>query len=148
MRKSEFKTILNQSIEDKALKDLNKKKKSHSKVMDIIHTKLKMRKYLLPNEVNSDSEMIQLIFKLRCRVTEIKTNFKGIYDSYECDACGNEEESQAHILECTKLTSMNTEVMEMPKYEKLFHGNVQDQVKIASIFKENMKAKEHLKNLQ
>ena len=126
------------------LKDLEIKKNEHSKVMDIKHTKLKMRKYLLPNEANTNREIIQLIFKLRCRITEIKTNFKGIYDSYECDACGKEDESQAHILDCTKLLSMNTEITEMPKYEKLFDGNVSDQVKIARRFKENMKIKENL----
>ena len=43
-------------------------------------------------------EDTHLIFKLRCRVTEVKINMKGKYDELECVACGEEEESQEHIM--------------------------------------------------
>ena len=51
----------------------------------------------MPSEYNATKDEIQMIFKLRCRVTELKTNLKGIYDTYECSLCGGEEETQAHI---------------------------------------------------
>ena len=53
-------------------------------------------------EIKLKNEEVQLIFKLRNRVTETKINFQGKYDFYECDACGKEDESQKNILECTK----------------------------------------------
>ena len=58
-------------------------------------------------EHNATKEEIQTIFKLMCRVTELKTNLKGIYDSYECSLCGEEEETQAHILECPEIEKNN-----------------------------------------
>ena len=36
----------------------------------------------MTNETKEDKI---LIFKLRCRVTDTKTNKKGLYDDYECD---------------------------------------------------------------
>ena len=105
---------------------------------------LKMRKYFLPSKVNATKDEIQLIFKLRCRMTETKINYKGLYDTYECDVCGHEDESQAHILKCTKLVNMNNACSEMPNYEMIFDGNVDDQVKIAKIFKQNIANEENI----
>ena len=59
----------------------------------------------------------QTIFKLRCRTTDLKTNFKGMYDFLECSVCGVEEEDQKHILECAVLLSLNKETLETPKYK-------------------------------
>ena len=105
---------------------------------------LQMRKYFQPSEANATKEEIQLIFKLICRMTETKTNFKVLYDLYECDLCGKEEESQFHILECTQLVNMNKEITGMPTYDQMFEGKTWEQVNIARIFQQNMKLKEKL----
>ena len=65
-------------------------------------------------------EDCQLICKLRCRVTKVKTNLKGLFDTHECGACGREEESQKHIIKCTKL-SMNTEEYEASQFSPAPH---------------------------
>jgi hypothetical protein len=62
----------------------------------------------------------------------------GMYESFQCTECGNEEESQKHVLECEKLLKWNKEIKEKPVYEKIFEGNVSHQIYIAKIFKENM----------
>ena len=72
------------------------------------------------------NEEIQLIFKLRNRVTETKIHFEGKYYFYECDACGKEDESQKHILECTELMKHNTNERDNPPYERLFDGTVME----------------------
>ena len=105
---------------------------------------LQIRKYFQPSEANATKKEIQLIFKLRCRMTETKTNFKGLYDSYECDLCGKEDESQEHILKCTRLVNMNKDISEIPIYDQIFEGNTNAQVNIARIFQQNMKFKEKL----
>ena len=87
-------------------------------------------------------EEIQLIFKLRCRVTKTKTNFKGLYDTYECDLCGEDDESQAHILECKKITNMSKS--EVPEYDKIFEGTISEKVKIAKFFKLNMRIRDNM----
>ena len=88
-------------------------------------------------------EDAQLIFKLRCRMTQIKVNLKGKYDTLECDACGKEEETQEHILVCEKLNK-DKDNQEF-KYENLFNGTVTEQVKIAKRFEGNLKILENIK---
>ena len=83
-------------------------------------------------------------FNVRNRVRETKPNFKGKYDFYECDACGNEDESQKHILECTELMKHNTNEKDNPPYERLFDGTVMGMSKIAKLFKQNMDIKEKM----
>ena len=78
------------------------------------------------------------------RTTDLKTNFKGMNDFLECSACGLEEESQKHILECSVLLSLNEESEETPKYENLFEGEINDQMKIAKLFIKNMEIKTNL----
>jgi hypothetical protein len=84
-----------------------------------------------------NKEIAQLIFKLRCRVTEAKVNLKGTYDYLECRACQKVEENQKHILICPVLNKNRSS--EEIKYEKLYNGTVSEKVKIAKRFKENFK---------
>ena len=57
-----------------------------------------------------------VIFRMRGRVTELKTNFKGKYESFECDACKIEDETQKHIIECKEI---NKEKKKIKKYQNL-----------------------------
>ena len=85
MKKSSFIDMVKRKIEEKTLEYLNQKKASHSKVLKLKHTQLKMKRYLLPSEAKQNKEESQLIFKLRSKMTNLKMNYKGIYDSYECE---------------------------------------------------------------
>ena len=88
-------------------------------------------------------EEAQLIFHLRCRVTEVKNNLKGKYDQLECGACGLFEEDQKHILEC-KVLNRNTTIQDI-KYEQIFNGTVAEKLKIARIYSENFAKLEDIK---
>ena len=95
-----------------------------------------MQKYLQPNNIRISREETQLIFKLRCRVTNVKTNMRNMYSEVICDACGIQEESQKHIIqECLKLNENNDSI----KYEKIYNGSVSEKVEIAIKFEENFK---------
>ena len=144
IRKSTLKTMIRESTEDFVLKSLTQKKKSHSKVMNLEHNMLRMRKYLMPCDIKKTKEEIKLIFKLRSRTTETKTNFKGKYDYFDCDVCGLEEESQEHILKCTEIENMNNEKQEIPNYEKIFHGKVTEQLCIARRFQVNCEIRDQI----
>ena len=61
-----------------------------------------MQRYLKPNKLKISQEDAQTIFKLKSRVTDVKTNFRGRYDSFECDVCKKEEETQEHIINVKK----------------------------------------------
>ena len=143
-KQTTFSSLISKKINVNALKSLNLLKAKHSKVLQLKHEFLIMKKYLKPNSMKMNKEEKQTIFKLRCRTTDLKTNFKGMYDFLECSACGLEEENQKHILECSVLLSLNEESEETPKYENLFEGDINDQIKIAKLFIKNMEIKTNL----
>ena len=73
-------------------------------------------------------------------------NFKGKYDSLECEACQeNEEESQQHIINCKILNENNENIGNVPEYEEIYNGNTKMKLKIAKLFLENIKNRENLK---
>ena len=143
MKKSVWINMIKKRISMKTFEFLENLKKSHSKVVHIEHTEINIRKYLQPNKLKMKKEDAQLIFKLRCRVTQVKVNLKGKYDTLECEACGNEDETQQHILVCEELNY--GKVKQEFKYENLFNGTVTEQLKIAKIFEENSKMLEKIK---
>ena len=143
LKKTVWKNMIKQRIILKTFETLDNVKKSHSKVKHIEHTEINMRKYLQPNKIRMRKEEAQLIFKLRCRMTQIKVNLKGKYDTLECDACGKEEETQEHILVCEELNK-DKDNQEF-NYENLFNGTVTEQVKIAKRFEGNLKILENIK---
>ena len=121
MKKDNFLKIANRKIQHKTLMDLNKIKQSHSKVQHLEHEVLKMKQYIMPNNLKMKKEDVQMIFKLRCRVTETKINMKGLYDEHTCRVCGEISESQEHIIECGEIRQMNKEYenIKIPEYEKI-----------------------------
>ena len=141
MKKQEFRRLLNQKVEDKTLEKLEIIKRSHSKVEKIEHDSLNIQKYLQPNTTNIKREEAQLIFKLRCRVTKVKNNMRGNYDSLYCRGCKIAEESQKHIVQECKILNEDSQKIE---YEKIFNGTIQDKLKIARRFQENYKKLEDI----
>lgn len=135
MKKTSFMKEIKQSIQKKTLEKLQNDKESHSKVKEIEHNSIQMQKYLTPNHEKMRKEDAQLIFKLRCRVTEAKINMRGKYDNLECEACGLEDESQEHIIKCEVLNRNKED--ENIQYERLLNGTVKEQMKIAYKFQEN-----------
>ena len=134
MKKPQFRSLVKLKIEEKTLEKLEKIKQTHSKVKILEHNELRMQKYLQPNSEKIRKEEAQLIFKLRSRMTNVKTNFRGKFDNLDCRSCEIEDETQKHILECTIL---NKE-LEKLDYEKIFKGAVSEKMKIARRFKSNM----------
>ena len=98
----------------------------HSKVKNIKYETLEMSDYLKPSIYQVCKEEAQLIFKIRCRVTNVKTNQRGKYDDLKCRICKEEEESQEHLIICKDLKT-NTEI-ENVKYEQIFDGTVEEKL--------------------
>ena len=69
---------------------------------------------------------------------------KSLYETFKCRACGDENETQNHVLNCKILLEMNKD-SEKQQYEKLFSNNLNDQIKICKQFRENMKIMEEMK---
>ena len=110
--------------------------------MNVIHKTFEMQKYLKACNIKIKQEEAQEIFKLRSRVSNVKSNFKANYETLECEACHNEEESQKHIINCKIL---NEKLENVPEYEEIYDGNVKIKVEIAKRFLENIRKREKLK---
>ena len=61
--------------------DFNYQKENHSKVCHIKYTSFEMQKYLKPGNMKITKEKAQEIFKLRSRMSDVKSNYKGKYES-------------------------------------------------------------------
>ena len=141
MKNQSFRNLIKQKIEEKEMERMETLKKSHSKVQKIEHNGLVMQKYLQPNSTKISKEEAQLIFKLRCRVTSIKANMKGSFESLQCRACKLFEESQEHIVNHCKILNKEEKILE---YEKILNGTVIEKVEIAKRFQKNFEMLEKM----
>ena len=140
MNKVKWKNIIKRHIEEKTFKDLETSKINHTKVRKIEHKSLMMQDYLLPNRQEISKEDIEMIFKLRCKVIHVKMNMKALYKSFLCEICEKYEESQSHIYECDKIWEIRkSEKVIQPNYEMIENGNINEQIMIAKIFRDNFK---------
>ena len=57
-----------------------------------------MQNYFKQNKIKKKQEDAQTMFKIRSRILEVKANYNGKYETYECDLCNEEEETQEHLL--------------------------------------------------
>ena len=104
-----------------------------------------MQRYLKASDVTINQEEVQTIFKMRSRMTDVKTNFRGKYDSFECELCNEEDENQKHMIECREILKHKKTNIKPPDFDELFKGNFKKQLEIAQTFLESMKIKEKLK---
>ena len=140
-----MKIILNEKIKHKAFEDLKIQKEKHSKVKEIQYASFEMQKYLKSCETKITQEEAQEIFKLRTRTSDVKINFKGKYETFECDACNIQEETQKHVIQECKILNEERE-KNFPEYEEIFTGNVRLKRQIAKRFLKNKILRQKLEN--
>ena len=139
LKKSALKGILNKAILNMSLTRLNEIKANHSKVQ-----KLKMQNYLKANNQKMSQNESETIFKMRSRVSNVKTNYRGRFENFECSLCNKDMETQQHIIECKSIRNVKKTENENVKYENLYGENVKQQLEIAKLFIENMNIKSKL----
>ena len=94
--KSTFKQLVRTKIKEHAFNYLVNKKKSKTK--DVPHDELKIHE-ANKSEMNIDEK--QFLFKCRSRMLEVKCNMKNDHlQDLKCSACGLEDETQMHLLQC------------------------------------------------
>ena len=144
LKKSALKRILNKAILNMSLTRLNEIKANHSKVQKLGHEKLKMQNYLKANNHKMSQNESETIFKMRSRVSNVKTNYRGRFENFECSLCNEDMETQQHIIECKSIRNVKKTEHENVNYENLYGENVKQQLKIAKLFIENMNIKSKL----
>ena len=147
MSKGEWKTTIKRSIEKKAFQNLMAIKQTHSKVEKLVYEKIEMQSYFLPNKIDCSKEDIQLIFKIRSKMTNVKMNRKKLFKTHECSVCLDENETQEHIYTCDEIWEKRGKIKEnIPKYEQIMTGNRKEKILVANIFKENLRILEQHQN--
>ena len=131
LSKYKFKNILSEKIETAAFRYLVKRR--GFKGSNIEYKSLKMAEYLSPLSTGISIEDRRKLFAIRNNMIDIPSNMKSRNENVKC-LCG-EKESQKHILECKLLNDVDPSV----EYEKVFNGNLREQIEVMRIIDENMK---------
>ena len=102
--KEKLRTKLKEKIKEAALAHLLDAARSHSKVRDEIYTDMEGMKYM--NDPRFTPEIVNLLFKFRTRMFNVRNNFRNKYRNSDtlCPLCKLEEDSQEHLFQCTKLS--------------------------------------------
>ena len=106
MSKYTFKKIVKEQIKKHAFTYLLNKMKSKSK--PVIHEDLERQEYLAPNDTEKSVHAKQFAFKCRSGMLNLKYNLKNKDTDISCSACGAEEETLQHVMQCEAIQS-NTE---------------------------------------
>ena len=146
MAENQFRRIVKEKIELKALEYLNNLKAKHSKVMDLHHQNLTMQPYLEPNEMSVQE--CKFMFALRSRMVDVRANYREKYFLAICPSCKLEEENQEHLLTCNNLQTTGTMTTATPEYDDLFSNNLIKQIKISRILRAQFKLRNKKNNHQ
>ena len=113
LSKNKFKRIIEKKVNSFAFKTLKVRASSHSKSLKILssienQTVVKRQEYLRENRLTKDD--CQLLFKLRTKMLDVKSNFSNLYENdVVCRTCNKLDsiEDEDHLLTCESLKSEN-----------------------------------------
>jgi hypothetical protein len=145
---NKFTKLCKMQVKLKAFEYLQNEKLNHEKVLHIKYEKLEMAKYLTANDFEYSVESRQYLFQ--CRVSDIqaRANRPWQHEETHCISCKdiNIEETGKHILDCKVLIDQNDQISYIPQYSDLYSTEIQEQMYVSTIIKENMRIrKDYLK---
>ena len=111
--------MIKEKVRRNAFQYLLKIKESHSKTSSLVYSELCLQEYLKPSSFISIKEK-SFIFSARCRMVEVRCNFKTGKTDLSCRKCQKEPESQQHILGCPELIKKPSDM----EYMDLFGKNL------------------------
>ena len=95
----QFKKLVKQKVESFAIINLEARKKEKSKKLKI--SSFKPQEYILTTNLSITE--VQTLFKIRNGMIDVKENFKSNNENMCCILCLIFEESQQHLLSCSKI---------------------------------------------
>ena len=125
----------------KAFEYLQNKKLNHDKVRHIEYTNLEMANYFKANECEYSVEKRQYLFQCRVNDIQVRANRPWQHEETQCIACKDRsiEETGKHILECKVLSNQNNEISYIPQFSDLYSTEIEEQMHVSIIIKENMR---------
>ena len=115
--KQEWKGLVKRMAVKKHSEQLDKElEEGYSKLKDIRHEGFGCKEYLETKVI----EKARMAFQIRTKMLDFKANYKNDYkykaEKWKCEACGEEMETQAHVLQCLEYSKLregrNMEEME------------------------------------
>ena len=104
MKKETFKNLVKSRIKNLSNQYLVKLRSTHSKSINLqIGNNLKM--YLSCQQLTIEEK--RLLFSLKTRSINVKTNFKNVFSNLQCRLCNkpDEDESEIHVMKCSQVLS-------------------------------------------
>ena len=138
MSKHAFTKVLKENGRKNAFEYLISKKGSKGKENN--ESDLSMAEYLLPSNTALTISEKQQMFAVKNRMIEIPANFPNSKSEDTC-ICGDKEDMK-HIFQCETIN--NGEQPEL-EYEKIFEGNISEQIKVFRHFERNFEKRRNLK---
>ena len=146
--KNVFKNYVKKRVTENHLKYLNKLKQKHSKSKFLDCTEIKIAEYMQSSNFTTREK--QLLFKLRSRTLDVKSNFPGQNRNPWCTSCGLFQETQSHLLQCpeivTKLSYLAGKSSTLN--ENFVYGSHKQQQIIVNIYSDILEVRENLKQDQ
>ena len=140
MSKRKFTKLLKERSNLNALTYLTGKQRTKGK--DITYDNLEMSEYLLPSNSVLTVEEKRTLFEFKNKMTNIPNNFPKSDEKKICD-CGSIEDME-HIYQCEIINTQSDDNI-LP-YQKIYSGNINEQIKVFRKMEKNMKIREDMKN--
>ena len=144
--KEKFKEMLLSHVQAYSFSQLLKKKESrtseNAKGRNINYPDHVMQNYLKETSIDLSLDEKKWIFKCRTDDLDIQGNFQWKYKTNSCISCKqNILENNKHLLNCSKLLGKNKIVSYIPSYKELFENELEEQIYVSRILRENFIAR-------
>ena len=139
MKKETFKTLVKQKIKLLSKEYLISLRNKHTKSKDLL-LENNIKGYSISEQLTIEDK--QLLFALKTRAVDVKTNYKSMYSNLQCRLCNSleQEESEIHVMQCNKIISDESlkKPIETISYSDIF-GNMKQQISAVKILKKIFK---------
>ena len=139
MKRISYKKLVSEKINLLSAQYLSSLKERHSKSVHLQYSK-EMQPYLRNESLSIECK--KLMFRIKNRLIDVKTNYKGKYkNNLQCRLCQAPEESQPHLVVCSEIVSDDEvrKALEGFSYNDIFTTNVQVQTHLINTWKQIMK---------
>ena len=99
---------------------------------------MELPEYLGPDNEDMTIEEKKWMFRCRVKDIDVKGNHRWKHQNISCFSCKkNIVKTQSHLSLCEYLIGKNENLTYIPEYDELYSGELEGQIYLARIFKEN-----------
>ena len=98
-----------------------------------------MAPYLAASDIEMSIDEKKWLYKCRIEDIDLEANRKWNNGNIQCKYCPDTEMNQRHLLDCQYLLEKSEIISYIPDYNELFKEDIQEQLYISRILKDNHK---------